>query len=501
MSTSDRENLSEAVLSITPQPVFVICSAGLVRYANTASYNVLGTADSSQVIEKDFGALLVPHHRELFSRILTARQQGNTLPKICKIDLNPGNHVAAIRWSIAAITFATKDCILLCGINVSELIERESALSRSDKELQDMKFALDQSSIVALTDARGIITYVNDKFCEISQYSREELIGKTHRLINSGYHPPSFFQDLWETITIGKVWRGELRNRAKNGTYYWVYTTIIPFLNERGKPYQYVAVRTDITPSKETQRLLEEERARAIHAERMVGLGEMAAGVAHELGNPLASVTSWLNVITSRLEKGDLESIDYRSTLPVVKRQTDRMAKILKGMLAYARDGSKDPLESRNIDTLILEAIDYCNHRFEKFGIRLITMPPSNAWVRVRPIEITQSLVNLIVNACDAIRERGERWIRIGATERDTTVTIEVTDSGDGIPVANREKIMEPFFTTKPPGKGTGIGLSITRSLLNSNGGELTLDADHPHTRFLISLPRMESPPASLDEN
>jgi PAS domain S-box-containing protein len=130
-------------------------------------------------------------------------------------------------------------------------------LQRSLKQLADVKFALDEASIVAVTDRKGKIQYVNDKFCEISEYSREELIGQDHRIVNSGYHDKAFIREIWTTISSGSVWRGEIKNRAKNGGDYWVNTTIVPFVDAEGHPYQYLAIRHEVTELKETEAQLQ----------------------------------------------------------------------------------------------------------------------------------------------------------------------------------------------------------------------------------------------------
>lgn len=134
-------------------------------------------------------------------------------------------------------------------------------LQKSLKELADYKLALDESSIVAITDNKGIITHVNDNFCKISKFSREELIGQDHRIINAGYHPKEFFRGFWSTIAHGNIWRGEIKNKAKDGSFYWVSATVIPFLNQKGKPYQYLAIRSDITEQKLQRELFHKAEA------------------------------------------------------------------------------------------------------------------------------------------------------------------------------------------------------------------------------------------------
>ncbi|MDP3128446.1 MAG: PAS domain-containing protein [Sediminibacterium sp.] len=159
---------------------------------------------------------------------------------------------------------------------------------KAEKELTDYKFALDRSSIVAITDQQGIIRHVNDDFCKISKYSSEELIGQDHRIINSGYHPQSFIKNLWVTIAYGKVWRDEFCNKAKDGTIYWVDTTIVPFLNDEGKPYQYLSVQWDITEKVQYIKAIEEQNKK---------LHDIAWTQSHIVRAPLARMMGIVNLV------------------------------------------------------------------------------------------------------------------------------------------------------------------------------------------------------------
>lgn len=176
-----------------------------------------------------------------------------------------------------------------------EVRRAEATIREALKQVQDVRFALDQHSIVAITDVRGIINYVNDRFCEVSKYSREELIGQDHGIVNSGYHDKEYIRDMWRTIANGKVWHGEFLNRAKDGSLYWVDSTIVPTLGEDGKPKQYVALRTEITEQKMQMAAIEQSRLRAEQVSNINAALSQAANV-EDILTAVASLAEEYNV-------------------------------------------------------------------------------------------------------------------------------------------------------------------------------------------------------------
>ena len=327
------------------------------------------------------------------------------------------------------------------------------------QQLADLKAALDHAAIVATTDVSGRITYVNDKFVEISGYSREELIGQDHRIINSAYHSKDFIRDLWHTIANGHVWHGELRNRAKDGHYYWVDTTIVPFLDTRGKPYQYIAIRADITARKAAEERLAQQAA-------LARVGQMAAVVAHEVRNPLAGVKGAIQVLMSRRAADDEE-------LPVMRdivARIDALSELINDLMVFARP--RPPrLAVVELHPIVADAITIVRRDTSAHGVQ-IDVVGEDVSVTADGQLMRATVLNLLLNAAQAMAGQGTIVVRTSRHNEDAV--LQIRDTGPGIPEDLRDQIFEPFFTTKA--RGGGLGLPIARRTVELHGGSLTLD-------------------------
>lgn len=371
----------------------------------------------------------------------------------------------------------------------------EQALKQSLKELADIKFALDQSTIVAITDQRGIINYVNEEFCRISKYSREELLGQDHRLINSGYHPKEFIRNLWTTIASGQVWKGELRNRAKDGSIYWVDTTIVPFLDEEGKPYQYVAIRHDITQLKLAEEQIRQQTIELQRAAQLSFTGELAAGLAHEIKNPLAGIQGAVDILIRRREANDPE----REALEGVRHQVQRIDQTVRGLLDRARPRTLK-LAAASLTDLMQATVDVARAQLSGRGkaraqIEFVA-PDEDILVVVDSAQIEDAVLNLIINAIEAVAEDGQVTLRISRVhpeeeELSERVLIEVSDNGRGISEQDLTNVFNPFFTTSKG--GTGLGLPAVRRIARVHGGSVDVKSVIGEgSTFTISLPIIE---------
>lgn len=333
-------------------------------------------------------------------------------------------------------------------------LERERAL----QDAQDLRYALDQSAILATTNVKGDIVFANDRFCQMSGFTREELLGRNHRVLNSGLHPVDFFKDLWRTIAHGQVWRGEIRNRKKTGEFYWVDTTIVPFLDAHGKPYQYVSIRYDITERKQSEARLREQAS-------LAQLGRMAAVVAHEVRNPLAGIRGALQVIGNRMKPEQPE----RSVVTEIVNRVDTLNTIVEDLLLFARPKPPQLRPVTFVELTTKLRTQVAND--PGFAHVEVTVTGDDATMQADPELLTLVLLNLTANAAQAMKGQGR--IDIALHVDGEWHELRLRDTGPGMPQDVQARLFEPFFTTKA--RGTGLGLATARRIVESHGGTLTL--------------------------
>jgi len=385
----------------------------------------------------------------------------------------------------------------------------EQELLATLKELRDVKASLDEHSIVAITDASGKINYVNDKFCAISQYSREELIGKDHRIINSHFHPKEFFRDLWSTIGRGQVWHGEIKNRAKDGTYYWVDTTIYPFLDDAGKPVQYVAIRTDISRRKMDEANLKQFSQEI--EEKNKELETIVYSVSHDLRSPLINVQGFGKHLQKACDKiseamaqasggvvpvSEIQApvtVAIPQALKFINAGISKMDSLLTGLLRYSRIGRIVlTLQRIEMAALINEIIAAMKFQLDEVGAVIVVGPlPDCVGDRAQTGRVFTNLLD------NAIKYRSpERPLKITVSGRveNGDAIYRVTDNGIGISPEHQAKVFEIFHRLDPASTpGEGLGLAIAQRLLERQGGKVWIEnSADPGSVFHVALPAHE---------
>ncbi|MCX4242919.1 PAS domain-containing sensor histidine kinase [Paraliomyxa miuraensis] len=334
----------------------------------------------------------------------------------------------------------------------------------------------------------------NRAFCELMGHPRERLIGKSDYEFFSKQEADVFWTMDDAVFRTGKENLNEETLTDARGVTRTISTKKSVFVDPERGPV-LVGVIRDITELREAERRNLEMSQHLAAAAKFASLGEMAAGIAHEINTPLAIMQGLADELLDIAEDGELGLAEVVRINEEMSRTVMRVSKIITGLRAFARDGRKEEPAVVGIEEIVTETLELCGMHLRSRGIDLhVTGRLGGVWVRCRAVQIVQILLNLLNNARDAVASCPSPRIGIDVLAAEERVELRVLDSGPGVPPELRERIMEPFFTTKPVGSGTGIGLSIARSLAADNGGELRLDEDRAETCFVLVLPRVAAP-------
>ncbi|WP_281951568.1 PAS domain S-box protein [Nitrosophilus kaiyonis] len=395
--------------------------------------------------------------------------------------------------------------------------------------LHQYKNAIDSSNIVSKTDINGIITYVNEEFCKISGYTKDELIGQNHNIVRHPDVPKETFERFWKTILAKKIWKGTVKNRAKNGKTFYVNTTVIPIVDWNGKIVEFVAIRYDVTKSvllqeklqrkekeleslnKDLERRVEEQTKKLrelnltlekrvekeveknrqkdrmmFQQARLASLGEMLGNIAHQWRQPLME----LGILFYKIKK---EAKDNKNILDIYNIGTsilEKMSQTISDFQSFFRPDKEK--EKFNIYETIKQSISIIEGSLKKSDIEVILSDGKSLEVYGYKNEFSQVILNLINNAKDALNQNRlfDKKIWINIKKEKDNVLIEVIDNGGGIKDNLIDKIFEPYFTTKHSKQGTGLGLYMSKMIIEqSMSGILEVQNVQDGAKFTIKLP------------
>jgi PAS domain S-box-containing protein len=393
--------------------------------------------------------------------------------------------------------------------HLEELVAQKTSAAKASAEsaqlalkaLEQQKFVLDQHAIVTMCGVDGLITYGNDKFTEISGYTREEFMGQDHKVVNSGYHPKGFFKEMYEVIGRGEVWHAEVCNRAKDGSLYWVDSTVVAFMGEDGKPREYIAVRTDITERKQIEKLakLAEEAAHAANRSK----SEFLANMSHEIRTPMNGVIGMVDI----LQQTPLLPEQARM-LDTIHNSSLTLLSILNDILDFSKiEAGK--LEVEHIPTHLREVTEGVAQLMlnvagsKEAQISLFVDPTLPIWVLSDPTRLRQILFNLLGNALKFIpKVVGRAMLHVHPMVRPdgvACVQFSIIDNGIGMSEEVVAKLFQPFTqadaSTARKFGGTGLGLSITQRLVEMMHGRITVTSTPGvGSEFVVEFPLQEVP-------
>ena len=374
-------------------------------------------------------------------------------------------------------------------------------------EFDDMLKALDKSTMVTITDPDGKLLYVNELFCSVTKYSKDELIGaKPHELLNSGFHDQAFYDDVWNTLKKGEAWKGDVKNKAKDGSFFWTLTTIMPFLDDMGKPHKFIAIRRDITDKVEA-----DERLKVTLAENVVQKDkiqdqyvklqdlqkekeEFVAMITHDLKQPLVPISGNAEMLMNP-KMGELNEMQ-KECVNEIRGQASLQLSMIENLVSAQKLGAgsmKYDIEELSTKNILNDCIKTHSPIMSDKHIEFFDSSTVDVKILADRRRLLESFTNIIQNAHDFVSQDGK--IEIGVNDGGEEATFFVKDDGEGIPKEKQEKIFKKYGQVESKAQrkfgGTGLGLAVSKELIEGMKGKIWFESEvGKGTTFLFTIPK-----------
>ncbi|RBW64989.1 PAS domain-containing sensor histidine kinase [Vibrionales bacterium C3R12] len=477
------ENIQLAAVSINPYGVITFCNDFFLNLVGYQRTEVVGHRWIERFIPKE-----LQHQAE--DALKEAIKQQTHQPHSESVVLSKSGEIHLVSWT-STFTESNDN-----SVSLTLLGEDVTKQKMAQDQLQQLSHAVENSqNSVMITDIQGRIVYVNPVFNELTEYSREEVIGRTPKFLQSGEMPESEYHSLWETLKSGNEWHGEFHNVTKSGNFFWERARISPVKDIENRILYYVAVKQDITEEKRLAKEIERQAAERIQHEKLAEVGRVVNTIAHDLRNPLSSIKMVLQ-IQARNNDNEMFSISLE--------QVRYMEAILEELLAYSRPDQFKP-EWLDLNKLIETIIASQQRIANQSGIELMAnLQPNLPTIYADPVKLRQAIQNVLLNAMQATQTNGEESAKVAITsnimitDSNTQLLIDIENNGQSIDPCLVDKVFEPFFTTKA--KGTGLGLAIVKRIIDAHQGQILIAPISPKgTQTRIRIPTAPVITATLE--
>lgn len=389
-------------------------------------------------------------------------------------------------------------------IPYANLVITDRTLIDISMEARRLLDAFDKNIVAFKTDTRGMIIYASKAFQNISGYTKEELVGQRVNIVNHEDMPKETFKELWQMIQNGKTWEGEIKNRTKDGNFFWVRSNISPDIDNNGKILGYNAISQDITVAKAYEELSSTLESRVAHEiqknkeqtlhmlqqSRLAQMGEMLSMIAHQWRQPLSSISAISGTLTLDIEMENYNESFFKERLEAIGELSQHLSETINDFRGFFKESKKS--EVFTLKKIIEESLLIIGSSLENKNIQLITNYEENLHVKSYANEVKQVILNLIKNAEDALVEKAvpQATIWINVYQNENYANISVEDNGEGVPPELFSKVFDPYFSTKKEKEGMGLGLYMSKIIIEDHcKGRLDLESTQAGSIFIIKLP------------